>query len=59
MYFFPLTSTEVDHFSAKHVGRFMVMYNLQFYIIYVHVLVSINDHGNELSDSINCREFLD
>jgi len=36
----------------------MVKYNLQFYKMYVHVLVSMNDHGNELSDSINYREFL-
>ena len=59
MYFFPLTSTEVGHFSTKHVGGFMVTYNLQFHEIYVHVLVTIDDQRKELSDSINYREFLD
>ena len=58
MYSFPLTSTEVGHFSGKHVRWFMVMYNVQFKI-YVYVLVSINDHGNELPYSINYGEFLD
>jgi hypothetical protein len=54
-----MTSSEVGNFSLKHEGGFMVMYKLQFHKIYVHVLVTIGDYGNERSHLMQYREFLD
>jgi hypothetical protein len=58
MYFFPQTFPAIGNFFLEHAVGFTVKCNLQLYNIYIHVLVSVNERGNNFRIQNTTRNFL-